>query len=132
MQADDTRVAGGKANEGVFFCEGGMEFVIALEMTLVEHFDRVLLIPTASWSSDSFGPGPGVQSPYSRFCPTLSFPRCATPTDLTHFAIPYMYRRSLTAPRLCTQRKRKIPTPGYIPFRRWSYGHEDALRKYCI
>ena len=32
-----------KADESVFLCEGGIELVVALEVTLVEHFDRVFL-----------------------------------------------------------------------------------------
>jgi hypothetical protein len=43
MQAHDARVARAKADEGIFLRKGGMEFVVALEVTLVEHLDRVFL-----------------------------------------------------------------------------------------
>jgi len=43
MQAHDTWMARAKADESIFLCEGGTELVVALEVTLVEHFDRVFL-----------------------------------------------------------------------------------------
>ena len=43
MQAYDARMARAKADESVFLCDSGIEFVIALEVTFVEHFDRVFL-----------------------------------------------------------------------------------------
>jgi hypothetical protein len=43
MQAHDARMARAKAYEGIFLCESGMEFVIALEVTLIEYLDRIFL-----------------------------------------------------------------------------------------
>lgn len=43
MQANDAWMARAKADKGIFLSEGGMEFVVAFEMTLVEHLDRVFL-----------------------------------------------------------------------------------------
>jgi hypothetical protein len=43
VQADDARMARAKADEGVFLYEGGIQLVVTLEVTLVEHFDRVFL-----------------------------------------------------------------------------------------
>ena len=36
-------MARAKADESVFLCEGGIELVVALQVTFVEHFDRVFL-----------------------------------------------------------------------------------------
>lgn len=36
-------MARAKTDESVFLCEGGIELVVTLEVTLVEHFDRVFL-----------------------------------------------------------------------------------------
>jgi hypothetical protein len=43
VQADDAWMARAEADEGVFLCDGGIQLVVALEVTLVEHFDRVFL-----------------------------------------------------------------------------------------
>jgi hypothetical protein len=43
MQSHDAWMARAKADEGIFLCKGGMELVVALEVTLVEYFDRVFL-----------------------------------------------------------------------------------------
>jgi hypothetical protein len=43
MQAHDARMSRAKADESVFLCDGGIELVVALEVTLVEYFDRVFL-----------------------------------------------------------------------------------------
>jgi len=43
MQAHDARMSGAKTDKGIFLREGGMEFVVALEMALVEHFDSIFL-----------------------------------------------------------------------------------------
>jgi len=43
VQADDAWMTRAKADESVFLCEGGIELVVTLEVTLVEHFDRVFL-----------------------------------------------------------------------------------------
>ena len=36
-------MARAKANEGIFLGESGIELVVALEVTLVEHLDSILL-----------------------------------------------------------------------------------------
>jgi hypothetical protein len=36
-------MARAKADEGIFLRKGGMELVVALEVTLVEYFDRIFL-----------------------------------------------------------------------------------------
>ena len=43
MQSHDTWMARAKADEGVFLCKGGLELVIALEVTLIEYFNRIFL-----------------------------------------------------------------------------------------
>jgi hypothetical protein len=43
MQSHDTWMARTKADEGIFLRKGGIELVVALEVTLVEYFDRVFL-----------------------------------------------------------------------------------------
>ena len=43
MQSHDARMAGAKADEGIFLCKGGIELVVTLEVTLVENFDRIFL-----------------------------------------------------------------------------------------
>ena len=43
MQAHDARMSRAKADESAFLCEGGIELVVALEVTLVEYFDRIFL-----------------------------------------------------------------------------------------
>ena len=43
MQSHDAWMARAKADEGIFLCKGGMELVVALEVTLVEYLDRVFL-----------------------------------------------------------------------------------------
>jgi hypothetical protein len=43
MQSHDTWMARAKADEGIFLRKGGIELVVALEMALVEYFDRIFL-----------------------------------------------------------------------------------------